>query len=185
MNNKKGSSVAIVILIFLLAISCGLNMYSYKEITTLKSKNDTLEQKVKDKESQMDSKKEDTGYTYNQPKTIEDIKTISIKNNQNNITIYNTESKTIEYYSYDNTGSRIDKFKKSINNNILQYTVDRVMPNLTEKECHTDWVWCVSIDATGGGCALGSNTTMPAWFTDYLDALEYSKVFPSSNSVTN
>ncbi len=185
MMNKKGSSVAIVLLIFLLAISSGLNLYSYKKITTLKSKNDVLEQEIKDKEDQMNKEeKKETGYFYRQPKTIEEMQLITIKNGLNNIKIYNTnEARTIDYYSYDEAGNSIERFKKDLNNNILKYTLEKVASNLTEESCNSAWTWCVTIDVTGGGCSFGGtdSTSLPSWFSEYLSALEYEKVFTQTN----
>ena len=103
MSNRKGVSLIIVILIFLLAISSGLNLYCYKEITTLKSKKDTLEQELKDSKKQINNEeKPDTGYFHSQPKKIEDMEMVEIENGQNHIKMYNTnQARTIEYFSYD------------------------------------------------------------------------------------
>ena len=185
MSNRKGVSLIIVILIFLLAISSGLNLYCYKEITTLKSKKDTLEQELKDSKKQINNEeKPDTGYFHSQPKKIEDMEMVEIENGQNHIKMYNTnQARTIEYFSYDDAGNQIDRFKKELNNNILKYTLEKVVPNLTEDSCHGDWTWCVTVEVTGGGCAFGGTdvTNAPTWFTEYLNALEYDKVFQQGN----
>ena len=159
-------------------------MIFYKQITTLKSENDTLKPELKNSKKQEPVETNVTGYFYNQPKKIKDINLVELENGENHIKIYNGEkARTVEYFSYDETGNRIDRLKKELNNNILKYTLEKVVSNLTKENCHGDWTWCVTVNVTGGGCAIGGTdvTNAPTWFTEYLNALEYEKVFKAEN----